>query len=75
MAHTYVISSMTAVGDQLTVVGSVDGQSVTVQTWLSALAKLPSAASVQAFLAPLMTAALPQAAVSVPSSAIGTFSA
>ncbi len=75
MAHTYTISSMTAMGDQLTVVGSVDGQSVTVQTWLSAIAKLPSAAAVQGFLAPLMLAALPQTEVSVLSPAIGTFSA
>lgn len=66
MAHTFVIQSVTHIGDTATVTGTVDGVPVTVQCWFSALTSLPSANAVQTFLAGLMLAAMPAAPVAVP---------
>jgi hypothetical protein len=60
MAHTYVISSVSSVGDYLTVVGTVDGVSVTVNTWVSAAPSLASAIAFRNFITPMMLAAVPQ---------------
>lgn len=60
MAHTYVITGISHLGDVATVTGTVDGQPVTVGCNWSAITGLPNTAAVQAFLAPLMLAqALP----------------
>jgi hypothetical protein len=62
MSNTYVINSVSVVGDALMVTGTVDGVSVTVQTWLSAAGNaLASAIAFRNFIAPKMLAALPVA--------------
>ena len=66
MAHTYVIQSVTSVGDVTTVVGTVDGTPVTCTVWLSALAKFPTAVQAQSFIASAMLAALPPQATPQP---------
>jgi hypothetical protein len=73
VAHTYVITSVTTTGDSLVVVGTVDGTAVTVNTWVSAAGNsLGSVISFHNFIAPLMLAAVPPAAVSQPT-LVGTF--
>ena len=74
MAHTYVVTSAMTVGDQTTVTGTVDGTPVTVNVWKSALTAFPSVLAMQAYLAPLMLAALPPAPVVQPNAQVGTWS-
>lgn len=58
MAHTYMITSAVNSGNDIcTITGTVDGFSVTITPWLSAVTKFPSTAALQNFLAPLMLAA------------------
>jgi hypothetical protein len=65
--HTYIITSVTQLGDQLTITGTVDGVAVTVSTWASAAgALLASALGFRSFIAPLMLAALPPAPTELP---------
>lgn len=60
MAHTYVFQSVTHVGDDGTVTGTVDGVLVSAHFWFSALVTQPSVLSGQTnVLAPAMLAALP----------------
>lgn len=59
MAHTYVITSVSSVGDALTVTGTVDGVPVTINTWVSAVPSLASAITFRNFITPLMLAATP----------------
>lgn len=61
MAHTYVISSVSTIGDQNTVIGTVDGTSVTASYWTTpaSVAAMASAIAFRNFIAPLMLAALP----------------
>ena len=67
MAHTYVLQSVTSVGDVCTITGTVDGISVTVTTWKSALTAFASAALAMAFIANLMLpVAFPPAATVLP---------
>lgn len=58
MAHTYTSNSVTKLGDQVTVQGTVDGAPVTVQFWASAVAGMTPTQQVE-FVAGLMLAALP----------------
>jgi hypothetical protein len=55
-AHTYIINSMTHLGDNATVTGTVDGIPVTVTCNYSAITQQPSTAAFQNFIAPLMLA-------------------
>jgi hypothetical protein len=75
MANTYVITSISSVGDQFTVQGTVNGTPVVVNTWVSALPSgvLASAIAFHNFIAPLMLAALPPQPTSYGSLA-GSFS-
>lgn len=73
MTHNYTIDSITSQGDQVTVVGSVDGQAVTIQTWNSALRAFPNVVAVRSFLASLMLAAIPQSPASIQNTAVGSF--
>jgi hypothetical protein len=71
MAHSYAITSNTAVGDQATLVGTVDGIPVTVNYWVSALTSLTEDQQ-KAYLASLMDAQVfpPQpSSVSLPATA------
>jgi molybdopterin biosynthesis enzyme len=74
MANTYVINSVTILGDQLTVQGTVNGTPVTVSTWVSAAGNsMASAISFRNFIAPLMLAAVPSASTTR-ADLTGTFS-
>jgi hypothetical protein len=67
MSHAYVISSVSVVGDALTVTGTVDGTAVTVNTWVSAAGNaMASAIAFRNFITPLMLAAVPAGPVSHP---------
>lgn len=56
--NTYVITSVTELGDVLTVTGTVNGVPMTVTPWVSAAGNaLASAIAFEAFIAPLMLAA------------------
>ena len=67
MANTYVITSVSTLGDQLTVIGTVNGTPVTVSTWVSAAGgSMASAIGFQNFIAPLMLAAMPVVPVAQP---------
>jgi len=74
MSHTYVISSVSTLGDQTTVTGTVDGTPVTVQFWTTSQsqAAMASAIAFHNFIAPLMLAAVPPTPVSSPAH-IGSF--
>lgn len=71
--HTYVITSMTNLGDVCTVTGTVDGIAVTVTVWWSAITKLPSTQAVINFLAPLMLAQIQAPAVTAVMTYNGTY--
>lgn len=77
MAHTYIVSSDTALGDVVTIVGSVDGIAVTVQASLSAMKELNQSGgtnAVKAYVAGIMlSAAIPPAPVAVAQLPTGTF--
>lgn len=62
MAHTYVITSVTTLGDLLTITGSVDGSPVTVTAWVSGLpaGAMASAIAFRNVASSLMLAAIPQ---------------
>lgn len=67
MAHTYVITSVVTLGDNLTVQGSVDGIAVTVGTYVSTAGNsMASALAFRNFIAPLMLAALPPTSTANP---------
>jgi hypothetical protein len=58
MAHTYVITSAVNSGNDIcTITGTVDGFSVTITPWFSAVTRFGSTLQLQNFLAPLMLAA------------------
>jgi hypothetical protein len=57
MAHVYIITSATHVGDICTITGTVDGIPVTITPWFSAISDSPSTAAVQIVIAPQMLAA------------------
>ena len=59
MSHVYTSESVVKNGDQVTVRGTVDSISVTVQFWASAVANMTANEQV-AYVASLMLAALPQ---------------
>lgn len=67
MAHTYILSTVQQVNDQVTVTGSVDGVAVTVMYWVTpiATAAMASAIGFRNFVSPLMLAALPVAPASL----------
>ncbi len=77
MAHTYIVSSDTALGDAVTIVGSVDGIVVTVQASLSAMKELNQLggnSAVKAYVASIMlAAAIPPTPVAVTQLPVGTF--
>ena len=55
MAHTVIIQSLQYTPiDRATVTGTIDGIPVTVTTWQSAIAALPSTIAVQTFLGNMM---------------------
>jgi hypothetical protein len=56
MANAYVITSVTHMGDNATVVGTVNGVPVTVQCNWSAITQQPSTGAFEAFIGPLMLA-------------------
>lgn len=73
MAHTYVVSSNTAQGDQATLVGTVDGIAVTITYWVSHVTNF-TLAQAKNFIAGLMlAAAIPSAPVNVTQLPTGTF--
>ena len=76
MANTYVITSVTVVGDTLTVVGSVNGTPITVSTWLSAVGSgvLASVVSFQNAIYPLMLALYNATLPTAYPTLLGTFS-
>lgn len=60
MANTYVITSVTSVGDNLTVIGTVNGIQVGLVTSLSKAGNaMASAIAFENYIAPLMLAAVP----------------
>lgn len=77
MPNTYVVTSNTAVGDQVTIAGTVDGIPVTVGCWLSHLQSLRQnggLAAVRVYVASLMLAqAAPPPPVVVTQLPTGTF--
>lgn len=74
MAHTYVVTSNTSIGDQATLVGTVDGIPVTVNYWVSHVQPM-TLANAKNFIAGLMLAqAIPAAPVVVSQLPTGTFS-
>jgi hypothetical protein len=75
MANNYVITSISSIGDVLTVVGTVNGISVTVTTWVSAVPNgaFASAVAFHNFIAPIMLAALPVTPTSY-GTLVGSFS-
>lgn len=73
MAHTYVVTSNTAVGDQATLVGTVDGIPVSVNYWVSHVQPM-TLAQAKTFIAGLMLAqAIPNAPAPVAQLPVGTF--
>ena len=58
MAHAYTQTSVTKVGDQVTVVGTVDDTPVTITFWASAVIDMSTDERVT-YVASLMLAALP----------------
>lgn len=73
MAHTYVVTENTALGDTATLVGTVDGIAVTITYNLSAIAGL-TLAQAKNFIAPIMlNAAIPPAPATVSQLPTGTF--
>jgi hypothetical protein len=58
MAHTYSQTSVSKMGDQVTVIGTVDRVAVTVTFWASAVANMTADEQV-AYVASLMLAQLP----------------
>lgn len=65
--HTYVISSVTQTGDQLYIQGTVDGVNVAVLTSVSAAGlAMASVVAFQAFIQPLLAAAVPPQSVQHP---------
>lgn len=73
MAHTYVVSTNTAIGDNATLTGTVDGIPVTVNYSVSATTGF-SVTQAKNFIAPLMLAqAIPPTAVTVVALPVGTF--
>jgi hypothetical protein len=54
MANVYVVTGITHLGDNATVVGTVNGLPVVVQCNFSAITQQPSVAAFEAFIAPLM---------------------
>jgi hypothetical protein len=58
MSHVYTSGSVVKDGDQVTVVGTVDGTPVTVNFWASAVTGMTADQQV-AYVASLMLAALP----------------
>lgn len=62
MAHVYIVTSISHLGDNAVVTGSVDAIPVSVNCNWSAITQQPNTASFQAFIAPLMLAqAIPPA--------------
>lgn len=57
MAHTYIIQSVTHMGDIATITGSVDGIPVTVTGWWSAITSAANVLAAQAYMTGLMLAA------------------
>lgn len=55
MAHTYTKEKVTKMGDQVTVVGSVDSIPVTVNFWASAVVNMTDTEKIQ-YVAQLMLA-------------------
>lgn len=73
MAHTYVVTSNTAVGDLATLVGTVDNTPVTINYWVSHVQPM-TAANAKNFIAGLMLAqAIPPAPTVVAQLPTGTF--
>ena len=73
MAHTYVVTSNTAVGDLATLVGTVDGIAVSVSYWVSHVQPMTNA-NAKNFIAALMLAqAIPSAPITVAQLPVGTF--
>jgi len=67
MANNYVITSVTHLGDNATVVGTVNDVAVTVQCNWSAITQQPSTSAFEAFIGPIMLAAAqPAQPVSAP---------
>ena len=65
--NSYVITSVTHIGDNATVAGTVNGFDVTFQCNWSAITQQPSTAAFEAFIGPLMLAqAQPAQPVSAP---------
>jgi len=60
MSHVYTQESVTKVDDQVTVKGTVDGVSVAINFWASAVVNMSTDERV-AYVASLMLAALPPA--------------
>jgi hypothetical protein len=61
VAHTYVIQSVSHVGDLCTVVGTIDGVQVTATGWFSLITAAPNALAAQTIMAGWILAALPPA--------------
>jgi hypothetical protein len=60
MANNYIISRVATLGDSLTVVGSVNGVTVIVYTFVSAAGSaMASVIAFRNFIAPLMLALVP----------------
>lgn len=73
MAHTYVVSSNTSLGDQATLTGTVDGIPVTIQYWVSHVTGF-TLAQAKNFIATLMlAAAIPAVPANVTQLPTGTF--
>ncbi len=66
MPNTVVIQSVTRVGDQVVVTGTVNGQATQTYVWQSHLSTLPSVSAEQTYLAQQLVASLPAASVALP---------
>ena len=73
MAHTYIVSSNTAIGDLATLVGTVDGIPVEVNYWLSHVQGMTLAQAKTYAASIMLAAAIPAAPVSVVQLPVGTF--